>query len=117
MLAGLTLKRLVVKLGPVNGLASSPVTSGKIATLTHKAGYDAMEHAAFVMQRLAGFAHALFAGAKGAEVLGRLGASIGEEFHFDATGGFIADGDFKEDLRVRCHHGVMGLVRHVCRLG
>jgi hypothetical protein len=68
-----------------------------------------METGSFKMQRLAGLADTLFAGAEGPKVLGRLRASIREEFDFDSASRLVADADVQEDLRI---HGVYrGFVR------
>lgn len=118
-------ERLVVKLGAVDGLATSAIALGKVTTLQfsnvllascasqdvvihfararatayldHELLDDAVEDGALVVQRLARLADALLTSAEGAEVLGRLGDEVRVELHGHAASGLAADRDVKED--------------------
>jgi hypothetical protein len=84
-LAVLQLEVLVGELLTVDGLATSAVATGEVTTLKHELGDDAVEGRALV-------AEALLAGAKGAEVLGRLGDDIIVQIEVDAAllNGYLA---------------------------
>ena len=69
------------------------VAAGKVATLAHEVGDDAVEAAALE-------AKALLASAEGAEVLGSLGHNIGTELKLDAAEGGAVGGDVKVNLGV-----------------
>ena len=60
---------LVGELLAVDGLAAGAVAAGEVATLAHELRDDAVEGGALEVERLARLAHALLAGAEGAEVL------------------------------------------------
>lgn len=51
------------------------------------------------MQRLAGLANALFAGAEAAKVFDSLGDKVRIEFHCDAARRLATNGDVEEDTR------------------
>lgn len=89
---------LVGELGAVDGLAAGAVASREVTALEHELLDDAVEAAALVAERLAGFADALLAGAERAEVLAGLGELVGEELHDDSAGSGAADGDVEENL-------------------
>ena len=72
----LELEVLVGELGAVDRLAAGAVVVGEIAPLAHEVGDDAVEASCLE-------AETLFAGAEGAEVLGRLGHDVGAEFDDD----------------------------------
>ncbi len=97
----LQLEVLISKLGSIDGLATSSVSSGKVTTLAHELGDDTVEAASFV-------AEAGFTSAEGTEVLSGLGDNIGEELKGDAAKGFTIGGHIEEDNRVG-HDG--------CRIG
>jgi hypothetical protein len=67
------LKILVLELLPVYALATSSIALREVTALDHERFDDAVEDGALVVQRFARGTGALFAGAKGAEVLGGLG--------------------------------------------
>lgn len=92
-------KRLVLKLGAVDGLAAGAISSRKVTSLNHKLLDDTVEDGSLVVQRLARLAKTLFACAEGSEVLSRLGDEVGVELHGDATHGLAAHGDVEEDAR------------------
>jgi hypothetical protein len=100
------LEVLVGKPVAVDGLAAGAVAAGEVAALAHEVGYDTVEGRTLVMQRLAGGAEALLAGAEAAKVLGRLGDGVGEELHDDAAGPGLADEDVEEHLGVLARHGL-----------
>ncbi|CAD2217232.1 hypothetical protein AGDE_04641 [Angomonas deanei] len=106
VLPRLTGEGLILELVTVDGLATSTVLVGEVTTLAHEVGDDAVEGAA-------GITEALLASGEGAEVLGGLGASIGEELEGDATGGLTSNGDIEVHLGVGGHGGVVGLVAHL----
>lgn len=106
----LPLKSLVLELLPVYRLPTGAVAPGEVAALDHEGLDDAVEAGALVVERHAGLALALLAGAQGAEVLGRLGHLRREELHHDAAGGLAVDGDVEVDAG-------LAVVRHFCGLG
>ena len=89
---------LVVESASVDGLATSAVTSGEVATLGHEAGDDTVELGSLEVERLAGLAHALLASAEASEVLSSLGGVRGVESHDDSASSLAADGDVEENL-------------------
>lgn len=56
----------------IDALAARPIALCEVTALDHEGLDHAVEAGAFVVERLAGLANALFAGAKAAEVLGGL---------------------------------------------
>lgn len=92
---------LVGELGAVDRLASGAVSGGEVAALAHEVGDHAVEARSLVVERLAGAAVPLLAGAERAKVLRRLGHDVGEELHHDPSGRLAADGHVEENLRVR----------------
>lgn len=110
VLARLAGEGLIRELHAVDGLAAGAVAALKVTELGHKLGNDAVEDGALVVEGLAAAAHALLAGAEGAEVLGGLGAGVLEELEGDALGGLLADGDVEEDDGVGLDDGEGGLV-------
>lgn len=58
-----------------------------------------MKDGPFVVQRLARFSQSLFASAKTAEILGRLGDEVSVELHGDATRGLSTNRDIEKDPR------------------
>jgi len=102
--AGVLLSEVLVgELGAVDRLASGAVSGGEVASLAHEPRDHAVERRSLVVERLAGAASALLAGAESPEVLGRAGNHIGVELHDDAAGRLAADGHVEEDLRVGSH--------------
>ena len=73
------LEVLVGELVTVDGLSSRSVAPGEVAALAHELGDDAVEGGPLEVERLAGLAGSLLAGAEGAEVLGSLGDHVGAE--------------------------------------
>lgn len=63
------LEVFISKLLPVDGFSSSPISVGKVTTLTHKVGDDSVERRPLV-------AKSLLSGAKSSEVLRRLGGDV-----------------------------------------
>ena len=55
----LDLEVLIGELGTVDGLATTAITAGEVATLAHEAGDDPVEGAALVVERLARATHTL----------------------------------------------------------
>ena len=88
---------LVVKLGPIDGLAARAVALCEVTTLDHELLDYAVEHRALVVQRLAGLADAFLASAESTEILGRLGNKIVVQLHRDAANGLVPDRDVEED--------------------
>jgi len=80
---------LISKLGTIDGLATSAVLVGEIATLAHEVGDDAMERGACVTETL-------FAGAQGTEVFSSLGHNIATEFNDNPTERLAICGDVEE---------------------
>jgi hypothetical protein len=95
----LQLEVLVLELITVNGLASSAVVVGEVATLAHKLRNDAVEGGGLE-------AEALFTGAERAEILGRLGHDVAAQFHDDAADRSSVRRDVHEDAWQR--HGCLG---------
>lgn len=91
---------LILELHAIDGLATGAVSSGEVATLSHKARDDSVEAAALVVEGLAGLADALLASAESSEVL-RGHGGVGEQVEGDAASGLTTNGDVKEDLGVR----------------
>jgi len=87
----LQLEVFVSKLLSVDGLASSAVVVGEVASLAHEVGDDTVESASLVTE-------SLFAGAKGPEVLSSLGDDVITELHGDASKRRVAGGDVEEDF-------------------
>jgi len=87
----LQLEILILELVAIDGLPSSPVASGEITTLAHKAGDDSVEGRTLV-------AKALLSSAESTEVLNGLGNNISMERHDDAASWLAANGDVKENL-------------------
>lgn len=100
--AGVPLNEVLVgELGAVDRLSSGAVPGGEVAALAHEVGDHAVEARSLVVERLAGAAFALLAGAERAEILRRLWDDIGVELHHDPSGRLAADGHVEENLRVR----------------
>ncbi len=76
---------LISELVTVDGFTASAVAASEITTLAHEILDDTMEGGALEVQRLAGAALALLAGAEAAEIFGGLGDNIGAESHLNAT--------------------------------
>ena len=91
---------LIVEFSAVDGLATSTVASGEIATLGHETWDNTMEFATLEVEVLALGAHAFFTGAKGAEVFGSLRSVLRVEGNFNSAGSLAADANIKED----CSH-------------
>lgn len=86
----------------IDRFTTSAVAAGEVTTLKHELGNDAVKGGTLVVQRLAGLAHALLAGAQTPEVLRSLGSLVGEELHHNPLGRAAANGDVKENTRI-CH--------------
>jgi len=91
---------LVGKRAAVDALAARAVAGREVAALGHEPGDDAVEGAALEVQGLARLAHALLAGAEGAEVLGRRGGGVGAELELDAAEVLVVHGHVEEDAGV-----------------
>ena len=100
VLSGLSGEGLVGELLTVDGLAAGTVTAGEVTTLDHEVRDDTVESGALVVKGLAGASDTLLTSAESAEVLGGLGAGVGEELEHDAAGGLTSDGDIEENLGV-----------------
>ena len=88
---------LIVEFSAVDGLATSTVASGEIATLGHETWDNTMELATLEVEVLALGSHASFTGAKGAEVFGSLRSVLRVEGNFNSAGSLAADANIKED--------------------
>merc|ERR1719480_366381 len=86
----LQLEVLILELVAIDGLASSSVSGGEVATLAHEVGDDAMEGGSLV-------AVALLTRAQGAEVLRGLRDDVTSQLHDDFAHGSAISGDVKED--------------------
>ena len=86
----------VLELATEDGLATTAIASGEIATLGHEAGDDTMELAALEVEILALGAHALLTSAEALEVLSGLGGVLGIESHLNSAGCLAADSDIEE---------------------
>lgn len=100
---------LVRELRSVDGLATGAVSGGEVTALAHEVGNDAVEGGALVVEGLAAAAHALLAGAKGAEILGGARGRVGVQLHHYATGRLASDGHVEVDLRVRHRCNFQGI--------
>ena len=89
---------LVVEFSTVDGLATSSISSGEIATLGHETWDNAMELATLEVEVLALGTHASFTGAEGAEVLSSLRSVLRVEGDDESAGSLAADANIKEDL-------------------
>ena len=88
-------ERLVGKgLGAIDGGATGTVAVEKVAALNHERGDHAVELAAFVALGPAKGILGL-AGAELAEVFGRFGDEVGEEFHLYGAEGLTCVGSAK----------------------
>lgn len=85
---------LIGEFGAVDGLSTRAVVIGEITALAHETGNHTVKGGSLE-------AKALFPGAKGAKIFGRLGDNVGAKLHDDASGGLAADGDIKVNLRLR----------------
>ena len=77
----LQLEVLIVELATIDGLTTSSVTTGEVATLAHEVGDDSVESTSLEVQGLARLAPTLLTSAQGPEVLGSPGDYIGVELH------------------------------------
>ena len=71
------------------------LTSGKVSTLAHEAGDDAVESRSLI-------AEPFLAGAKSAEVFARFGADVRIQRHDDTSGGTATDLHIEENVLL-CH--------------
>jgi len=94
---------LVSEFFAVDGLATSAVSAGEVATLGHEASDNAVESASLEVEGLALLAHALLASAESAEVLGGLGG-VTVEVDENAACRLTSDGDVEEDSGMRGDH-------------
>jgi len=94
------LEVLIGELGTVDGLATTAITAGEVATLAHEAGDDPVEGAALVVEGLARATHTLLTSAESTEVLAGLGGNVRVELEDDAASSVTADGDVEEDAGV-----------------
>lgn len=76
---------LVLKLVAIDGLAARSVTGGEVTTLDHELLDNTVEARALVVKRLACLAYTPLTSAQAAEVLGRPGYKVGEQFHGDTA--------------------------------
>jgi len=88
---------LISELFTVDGLTTGSVAAGEITTLAHEAVDDTMESRALEVERLAGAAHTLLAGAQASEIFSGLGNNISAESHLDAAGWLTTDGHVEEN--------------------
>ena len=100
------LEVLISEFLAIDGLATSAVATGEVATLSHEASDDTVEGAALEVEGLAGATDTLLTSAESAEVLGGLGRVSGEG-HGDAASSLTTNGDVEEDSgvshRVSCY--------------
>jgi len=89
----------------VDGLTTSTVSASEVTTLAHELRDHTMERGTLEVERAAGFAHSLLAGAQGTKVLGSPGNDVGLELHDNATSGGTANGHVEENFRVRHFEG------------
>jgi len=85
----------VGELVAVDGFATGAVASGKVSTLAHEAGDDAVESRSLI-------AEPFLAGAKSAEVFARFGADVRIQRHDDTSGGTAANLHVEENVLL-CH--------------
>jgi len=85
----------VGELVAVDGFATGAVASGKVSTLAHEAGDDAVESRSLI-------AEPFLAGAKSAEVFARFGTDVGIQRHDDTSGGTAANLHVEENVLL-CH--------------
>ena len=93
---------LIAKLSAIDGLTTSAITSGEVATLGHEAWDDAVELAALEVQVLSLSAHASLSSAKAAEVLSSLWCVLRVECHNDSASRLATNGHIKVDLSHFC---------------
>ena len=74
-----------LKLGTVNGLATSAVFIGEVASLDHELRYDAVERGALEMEWLAGLANTLLASAQRAKVVHGLRHNVAKQSHYNSA--------------------------------
>jgi len=86
---------LVGELFAVDGLAAGAVAAGKVASLAHEAGNDAVEGGPRI-------AEPLLPGAESAEVLAGFWNDVSVQLHHDAPGHFAVDRYVEEDFWL-CH--------------
>mmetsp|Transcript_38696 Transcript_38696/g.71933 ORF Transcript_38696/g.71933 Transcript_38696/m.71933 type:complete len:250 (-) Transcript_38696:329-1078(-) len=91
---------LVLKLLPIDRLATCSIATGEISPLAHKARDDPVEGTAFEGQRLPRLAGALLSCAESAEVLRGLGVALGKQLNLYARWLRFANLDLQEDLGV-----------------
>jgi len=89
---------LVGELFAVDGLAAGAVAAGKVASLAHEAGNDAVEGGPRI-------AEPLLPGAESAEVLTGFWNDVSVQLHHDAPGHFAVDRYVEEDFWL-CHFWV-----------
>lgn len=107
----LQLKILIGKIRrAVNTRTARAIAVQKVSALEHEVFDHAVELRALVAQRLSQVVFGL-ARAELAEVFRGSGRGVGEEFDFDASEGFAAEGDVEEDDGVGggCGHGLVWL--------
>lgn len=90
---------LVLKLGSVDGLATSTVTVSEVTTLDHELLNDPMKDGTLVVKRLSFLSYALLTSAEASEVLGSLWHEIRVQLHDNPTSRPAADLDVEEDPR------------------
>lgn len=105
VLSSLACKGLIGELGTVDRLAASSISCGKVSTLAHESGNDAVEARTSVTE-------ALLVRAKSAEVFGGAGTLISEEFKNNAAGWAVANADIEVHLGIGRNRRMEGLVRH-----
>ena len=89
---------LIVKSSAIDGLATSAITSGEVATLGHEAWNDTVELAALEVQWLALLARSSLSSAKASEVLSCLWRVLSVECHDDSAGARATNLYIKEYL-------------------
>jgi len=92
----LQLEVLISKLAAIDGLATSAIVVGEVATLAHEVGDDAVENATLVTK-------ALLSCAEGTEILSSLGNNIAPQLNNNPAGGLAVDGHVK--IHTRKTHG------------
>ena len=92
-------ERLVVELFAVDALATSAIACREITALHHEIVDDAVERAAFEVQRLAGLPNSFFARAQGAEVFCSLRRNASIKLHLHAAKVPVTMAKIEEDLK------------------
>mmetsp|Transcript_26632 Transcript_26632/g.61241 ORF Transcript_26632/g.61241 Transcript_26632/m.61241 type:complete len:245 (+) Transcript_26632:246-980(+) len=87
---------LVLKLLPIDRLATRPIAVGEVSSLAHELGDDPMEATVLVVERLPTLAVALVANAQGPEVLCGLRNLVAIQAEYNPSHHVSANGDIEE---------------------